>query len=64
MDCWEWVAVRMNALLGCKSYTCAIGIGVENDAKQNKVEGDFHEMLVANLIVNGHFFICTSPLYY
>ena len=46
--------------LGCKSYICAVGIGVENYAKQNKAE-DFHEVLVANLIVNSHFLICKSP---
>lgn len=64
MGCWEPVEVCMHGHLGCKLYTCAVGIGVENDAKQHKTEGDFHEMLVANLIVNGHVFICKSTLYY
>lgn len=45
MDSWEWVALCMNGLWGCKAYSRAIGIAVENDSKQNKAEEDFHKVL-------------------
>lgn len=63
MDPWEWAAVCMNGPLGCKSYTCAGGIGVGNDMKQSKT-GGVQERLVANLVVNCYFFSCKSPSCY
>ena len=57
----EWVALSTNSVLRCRSYTCAVGVGVVNDAKQNKVEGDFYGMLVATLIMNNHFKSANLP---